>query len=302
MPSLATPFAAFGAAAGVFAILALGAYREAAREVSLVVPLLVTAGAGAGVGVTLRGWRRLHDPQLAREAVILWVAIIAALAGFVSGGAVGVATWGVDGFLRFALGGAAVGLVFTPSCLVVFEAARRAGRGRHGSLVAATDARTVTSTVLAGLAFAAATQVPAILSTETSASIPPVLQVALSIAICLGATTGIVVLQRRDQAARTMLEGLAKDESLAEAEPAESEATEAAAPVDLGLGAEQWTRPAAMHYRNSARPSVLVKGSIADATAVFDECARRRHRSLIVAACGLTAVVVSFGLRLSVFL
>jgi hypothetical protein len=300
LPALAKPFALFGGAAGLFAILALGSYREAAREVPPLVPLVVTAGAGAAVGVALRRWQRLQDPQLAREAVVLWLAILMAAAGCASGGAIGLVMWGLDGVLRFALGGAAVALVFTPSCLVVFEAARRAGRGRFGSLVAATDARTVKSTVLAGVAFAAAIQVPAILSAQTSSALPPLVQIGLSLVTCLAATMGIVVLQGRDRAARLTLDGFARDTSLAEAE-SESDAAESAV-LDLGLGAQHWTRQAAAHYRNSARGDVLVKGSIADATAAFDECARRRHRSLIVAACGLTAVTVSFGLRLSVFL
>jgi hypothetical protein len=38
------------------------------------------------------------------------------------------------------------------------------------------------------------------------------------------------------------------------------------------------------------------------AVAAFDECAEWRHRSLVVAAAGLTAVCVSFALRLAVFL
>jgi hypothetical protein len=38
------------------------------------------------------------------------------------------------------------------------------------------------------------------------------------------------------------------------------------------------------------------------AIAAFDECAQRRHHSLVVAAAGLTAVCVAFALRLSVFL
>ena len=54
------------------------------------------------VGVTLRRWRRLHSPILAREAVVLWVAIITGLAGAASGGVVGLVTWGIDGFVRFA--------------------------------------------------------------------------------------------------------------------------------------------------------------------------------------------------------
>jgi len=303
MPSLAKPFAAFGAAAGLFAILALGSFRDAAREVSPLTPMIATAALGALVGVTLRGWRRLHTPTLAREAVILWVAIITGLAGAASGGVVGLVTWGTDGFARFAAGGAVVGLVFVPSCLVVFDAAKRAGRGRHGSLVAATDRRTVLSTVLAGIAFAGATQVPAVLSANVSNELAPLLQVGLSLVVCLGATIAIVVLQRRDRSARASLEAFAKDEAWLDRAPVGEEG-EALAPaaVDLGVGTERWTRTSDANYRLSGRTDVLVKGSIARATAAFDECARGRHRSLIVAACGLTAVSVSFALRLSVFL
>ena len=306
LPSLAKPFAAFGAAAGLFAILALGSFRDAARDVSPLAPMLVTAGVGALVGVILRSWRRLHSPLLAREAVILWVAIITGLGGAVSGGVVGLLTWSVDGFARFALGGAVVGLVFVPSCLVVFDAARRAGRGRHGSLVAATDRRTVLSTVLAGIAFAGATQVPAVLSANVSNDLEPLLQVGLSLVVCLGATVAIVVLQRRDRGARIALEAVAKDAAWLDRAPdgdADDDAlTAAPGAVDLGMGREQWTRNTDANYRLSGRPDVLVKGSIELATAAFEECAQRRHRSLLVAACGLTAVSVSFALRLSVFL
>jgi hypothetical protein len=300
MPSLAKPFAAFGAAAGLFAILALGSFREPARDVSPLVPMLATAAVGAVVGVTLRSWRRLHSPMLAREAVILWVAILTSLAGAASGAVVGLVTWGVDGFARFAAGGALVGLVFVPSCLVVFDAGKRAARGRHGSLVAATDRRTVASTVHAGIAFAGATQVPAVLSANVSNDLPPLLQVGLSLVACLGATVAIVVLQRRDRADRASLEAFAKDAPWLDRAP-EGEALPPAA-VDLGIGAEHWTRSSDASYRSTGRADVLVKGSIAEATAAFDECARGRHRSLLVAVCGLSAVLVSFALRLSVFL
>ena len=303
MPSLAKPFAAFGAAAGLFAILALGSFRGAAREVSPLVPMILTAGIGAIVGETLRRWRRLHSPLLAREAVILWVGIITALAGAASGGLVGLLTWGADGFTRFAVGGAFVGLVFVPSCLVVFDAAKRAGRGRHGSLVAATDRRTVASTVLAGIAFAGATQVPAVLSANVSDALPPLVQVGLSLVVCLGATVAIVALQRRDRVGRAALEALAKDAAWLERAPTgENDAPASSAAVDLGIGADRWARTSDAHYRTSGRPEVLVRGSIERATTAFDECARGRHRSLVVAASALTAVSVSFALRLSVFL
>ncbi len=198
MPSLAKPFAVFGAAAGLFAILGVGALREPAREVSPLAPMIFTAGAAAVAGEVLRRWRRLHDPTLAREALVLWVAVISGLAGGASGGVVGLVTWGEAGFLRFAVGGAAVALAFVPSCLVVFDAVRRAGRARHGSLVAATNRRTVTSTVFAGVAFAGATQVPALLSANTSAALPPLVQVGLSLVACLGSTIAIVLLQKRE--------------------------------------------------------------------------------------------------------
>jgi hypothetical protein len=302
MPSLAKPFAVFGAAAGLFAILALRSFREAARDVSPLAPIVVTAVVGAAAGETLRRWRRLHSPILAREAVLLWVATLTALAGAASGGAIGLVTWGIDGFARFAAGGAMVGLVFVPSCLVVFDAAKRAGRGRHGSLVAETDRRTVSSTVLAGLAFAGATQVPAVLSGNVSGELPPTLQIALSFVLCLGATIAIVVLQQHDQSGRIALDAFAKEAAWLERAPEGEGELSPPNTVDLGIGIEQWMKTSGANYRNSGRPDVKVKGSIADATAAFDECARRRQRSLLVAACSLTAISVSFAVRLSVFL
>jgi hypothetical protein len=302
MPSLAKPFAVFGAAAGLFAILGIGAFREPARQVSPLAPMIVTAGAAAVAGEVLRRWRRLHDPALAREALVLWVAIITGIAGAASGGVVGFVTWGPGGVVHFAFGGAAVSLAFVPSCLVVFDAARRAGRARLGSLVAATDARTVTSTVLAGIAFAGATQVPAVLSANTSVALPPVAQVGLSLAACLGSTIAIVLLQRRDLAARAALQGHAAEMKWLEHAPEGEVVDVTEQPIDLGLGADRWARTSDATYRSSGRPGVVLKGSMESAIAAFDECAMRRHRSLIVAACGLTAVCVSFALRLAVFL
>jgi hypothetical protein len=304
MPSLAKPFAVFGAAAGLFAILGVGAFREPAREVAPLAPMIVTAGAAAAFGEVLGRWRRLHDPKLAREALVLWVAILSGLAGGVSGAVVGFVTWGADGLARFAVGGAVVALAFVPSCLVVFDAARRAGRARLGSLVAATDRRTVTSTVLAGVSFAGASQVPAVLSANTSWSIPPLVQVSLSLAACLGSTIAIVLLQKRDRVARAQLEGHAVDMHWLERAPEELEgaASHAEEPIDLGLGADRWARTSDATYRSSARSDVVLKGSMERAIAAFDECAQRRHRSLVIAVAGLTAVCVSFALRLSVFL
>jgi hypothetical protein len=188
----------------------------------------------------------------------------------------------------------------------VFDAAKRAVRGRHGSLVAATDRRTVMSTVLAGVAFAGATQVPAVLSANTSNALPALVQIALSFVACLGAVIAIALLQRSDRKARAALDAHAKDSAWLERAP-EDEAEDPAPspmtePVDLGLGADRWSRANDADYRSSARRDVVLRGSIEHAVAAFDECARRRQRSLVVAVSGLTAVSVAFVLRLSVFL
>lgn len=306
-PSLAGPFAAFGAAAGLFAILALGAFREAARDVSPLAPMLTTGLAGALAGVTLRRWRSLHRPDLAegrfavaREALIARVGVVSAAAGAASGAAVGLFTWGADGVARFAVGGALVGLLFLPSCLVVFDAARRAGRGRHGSLVAAADRRTVVSTVLAGIAFAGATPVPALLNAEVSNDLEPATQAALSLLACLGATIAIAHLQRRDRQARAAFEAFAKDASWLDR--VESEEALPPSAVDLGIGAEQWARTSDAGYRTSGRAPVLVKGSIEEASAAFADGVRRRHHALLIATSSITAVAASCALRLSVLL
>lgn len=299
IPPLAKPFAAFGAAAGLFAILGLGASREAARLVSPLAPMLLTAAVAAGAGETLRRWPRLHDPALPREVVVLWVAAVAAVAGALSGALVALVTWGPEGMPRFTLGGGAVGLAFTPPCLVIFDAAKRAGRARLGSLVAATDHRTVLSTVAAGIAFASAVQVPALLSASASLALTPRIQLGLSFLVATGALALIFRLQRQDRASRAILDQQARDEATLESAAGEEPASTG---LDLGLGGETWSRMSDVHYRASGRPDVVLRGSIREAIAAFEQCARQRHRSLVVATCGLTAVVVSAVIRIGVFL
>jgi hypothetical protein len=141
-----------------------------------------------------------------------------------------------------------------------------------------------------------------VLSANVSNDLEPLAQIGLSLVACLGATVAIVVLQRRDRSARAALEAFAKEAAWLDRADGHDGETSAPAAVDLGIGAERWTRTSDANYRSSGRPEVLVKGSLELATAAFDECARGRHRSLLVAACGLTAVSVSIALRLSVFL
>jgi hypothetical protein len=309
MPSLALPFAAFGAFAGLFAILAVGSFRSAAHDVSPITPSVVTGLIGALAGAALQRWRTLHQPptimmRMTRESQILRVGLVTALAGAASGGMIGILTWGADGFIRFAGGGFIVGILFLPSALVVFDAARRAGRGRHGSLVAATDRRTVFSTVLGGIAFAAATQVPALLNLEVSNDFEPLGQAVISFGVSLGALLGIIQLQLRDRKARAALEGFKNDAAWLDRVSSEDDIAnnpheQKAAPVDLGIGADKWTKTTDNNYRNTGRPDVLVQGSISEAAKAFDECVVRRHRSLMVAAASLSAITVSFLVRVT---
>jgi hypothetical protein len=122
----------------------------------------------------------------------------------------------------------------------------------------------------------------------------------------VGATGAIVVLQRLDRKSRATLEAHARDSAWLERAPADEAETPpsrgATGAVDLGLGVDRWTRTTDATYRSSGRPDVVLRGSIERAIAAFDECARRRHRSLVVAACCTSAVSVAFALRLSVFL
>ena len=299
LPSLATLFAGFGAAAGLFAILGLGAFRDAARHVSPLTPMVVTAVVGAGAGEILRRWRRLHGPNLVRDVIVLWVTVIAGLAGATSGAIVALVAWGTDGVPRFFVGGAAVGLAFAPSCLVVFDAAKRAERARQGSLVAATDRRTVLSTVFAAIAFASTVQIPALLSLDVSDALTPFSQTALSLGASVGATIAILELRRRDRKGRAVLASRARDAAgleLAVVDDAEPTG------LDLGLGTDRWSQSSHSHYRASGRPDVVLRGSFEEANAALDEGERRRHRSLVVTTCALSAATASVLLDLAAVL
>lgn len=131
------------------------------------------------------------------------------LAGAVIGLVLGVSTWGEHAVKPCSLGGAAVGLVFLPSALFVFDAAARAARARLGTLVADVDRRTVLVSLFAVVSFAAAFQAPAMALARYSQSRPPWIQSAASFVIGGAALLEIARLRKRDVAARAELEAIA---------------------------------------------------------------------------------------------
>jgi hypothetical protein len=295
---LPVAFALFGGAAGLFAIFALGAFREAARGVFPVTPLLATSVIGFLAGRLLAGMRWPQGGaggsfDVPFEVTLIRVGGTTVLAGAASGAAVGWATWGIDGVPRFALGGAALGLLSYPGCYAVFRAAVNAARARHGSCVAEADLRTVASTLLAGAALLSATQVPALLKVEPSTYVHPLLQAACSLVVCAAAVIAIVRMQRQDAQLQNKLPPLSQNEGFeAVTEPL------AIAPdaLDLGIGEDHLAQ--AGGYRAQAS-EVKLRGSIAGAHAAVAESVRARHYALLVAASALIQVTGAIALRLS---
>jgi hypothetical protein len=296
MRVLPVAFAAFGGVAGLFAILALGALRPAALEVFPLAPWLTTAIVGAAVGLALA---RLHQAgqvgrDLPTEVIVVRTGATSVVGGAVSGGLVGFLTWGPDGVDRFAMGGAIVGLLLQPGCHAVFRAAVRATRARRGSLVADADRRTIVSTLTAGAALLAATQVPALLTLSISSHLSPLVQAVGSLLVCALAVALIVRLGAHDRRGRAALDEASREATWLEPASEEREPTKNA--LDLGLGDQHFATAARGGYRTQPG-EVRLRGSIADAQTAFDECDRARHRALLCATFALVQLVGVVALR-----
>ncbi len=283
---LPVALALFGAVAGLFAILAVGAFRPAAREVLPLAPLLSTAAVGAIAGLVLAALQRTGR-ELPTEVIVVRTGATSVVGGALSGGLVALFTWGLDGVPRFVMGGALVGLLFQPGCHAVFRASVKAARARNGSLVADADRRTVVSTLIAGAALLSVTQVPALLSVSTSTYLHPLVQAGASLLVCACAVVVIVRLRKGDARGRAALDGASEGATWLESvEEARVVAPDA---VDLGLGDQHFAQVAGGGYRSMAG-EVKLRGSVADAARAFDEADRARHYALLCAAFALVQV------------
>jgi hypothetical protein len=291
-------FALFGGTAGLFAILGLGAFRDAARGVSPLSPMLATAVIGFLAGKILAGMPWPEDDTVPFELTLLRVGSTSILAGAASGAAVAFGTWGLEGVPRFALGGAAVGLLFYPGCHAVFRASVNAARARHGSLVAAADQRTVISTLLAGAALLAATQVPALLKVLPSSHLTLFWQAALSFVVCATAVAAILRMQVQDAAMQKALADAIQGEAWFEAVTDPQLIAHDA--VDLGIGDEHLAHGSDGRYRAQAN-EVKLRGSIAGARAAITESVRARHYALLASASALVQITCAIVLRFGEF-
>jgi hypothetical protein len=286
-------FAAFGAFAGLFAILALGGFRDAAREVSPLLPVAITAVLGALSGNWLARWPdadKVHRP----EVLLVRIGGMTTLVGALSGGAIGYFTWGQDGVARFAVGGALTGALLYPGTLKVFRAAVNATRARQGSLVAAADLRTVASTLLAGVSVLAALQVPTLLQVHISQSLTPRSQALLSLVVCDVCLLFILRLMRKDKLGRSALEKATKNHAWLE--PTEVVNRVAASAIDLGLGDAYYTQ-AAQGYRQQGNDEVQLRGSAEEAQAAFLQHELGRHYALLVSTGAFASVATAVLMR-----
>jgi hypothetical protein len=287
-------FSLFGGTAGLFAIFALGAFREPARSVWPIAPLLATSVIGflAGKVLARLQWPKGFDVPF--EVTLVRVGATAVLAGAASGAAVAFATWGLAGVPRFALGGAAVGLMLYPGCHAVFRAAVNAARARHGSLVAEADQRTVASTLLAGAALLATTQIPALLMVTPSSHVAPLWQAACSLCVSVVAAGAIWRMQQQDATLQTSLtealQGEAWFEPLAEPKSIAHDA------VDLGIGDEHLALGQNGGYRAQASEAKS-RGSIAEARTAIAGSVRARHYALLASVSAVIQVVTTIALR-----
>ncbi len=287
--------ALFGAVAGLFAILAAGAFRPAARDVSPFAPLVSTAVVGGIAGLVLAALQR-SDRELPTEVVVVRTGATSVVGGAVSGALVALFTWGFEGVPRFVLGGALVGLLFQPGCHAVLRASVKAARARNGSLVADADRRTVVSTLIAGAALLSATQVPALLTVSTSTHLHPLVQACASLLVSLAAVAVIVRLRKGDARGRAALDGASEGATWLES--VEEARVVAADAVDLGLGEQHFAQVAGAGYRSVAG-EVKLRGSVDDARRAFDESDRARHHALLCAVFALVQVAGVVVLRAS---
>jgi hypothetical protein len=293
MPGLAVPFALVAAAAAFFAVFALGSF-EPMREASPVWPAIVAVVPGAIAGAIIRRWRALYETFMNRPSRIARIALVVVVAGASIGGVVGICSWGDAGLAPCTVGGAIYALAFIPAALFVQGASTRAARARMGSLVADVDRRSVIVSLLAVVAFAALTQAPALASSQLSFLVNRFVQPALSVAVSVACAVGIHRIRRRDQDARAHLEEVAREAAWLERTVAVDD-VEPGVTVDLGLGADRWSRTTELAtYRTAPRSELVFCGSLHDARRAIDVALVQSRRALVFAVATAVVTIAAF--------
>ena len=299
LPPLARSFAVFGAAAGFFAVLGVGALNEGSLLVHPGVAAACSGVSGALFGALLRRSRAIRNPFLARENVLIRLGAALAIAGALAGLAIGAVTiaWRPNGLggktvTASSLVGGVVGVLLLPACAAVFDAALRASRARLGSVVSRADQGRVQFTLFATMSLLALCGVPPVALGASSEALGPEVQLLFSVLAPLACLAAVLVSSYRTKRAARQLDALARKRE----ECAPAEVSDASSPLlcDLGLGDERWSKVRPTHaYRGARDASVVLRGSVDDARHAIRETTTLGRGALLVASATTAFIALS---------
>lgn len=295
--SMALPFAVLGAAATWFSLLGVAFLVRDARFTSPWPAPVVGAAVAMAAAVVLRRWRGLHHPDLPSDRRLLRIALVIGVAGALIGAAV--TAWTAPGAFETAMGavgGLGCAMIFVPGASFVVEAAARATRARHGSIVAGADRRTIWGTTLAAIAIAPTLAVPAVAVGRASFALDPLTELASIVLCAVVALVALAALEMVEHRARARLEVAIAD--AVDLEDASATDVVAAGARDLGLGeAGRARRHLRDAYRGARHAEIVLRGDADQARLALDDAVARRRRGCVVALAALACTFPgAFGL------
>lgn len=300
-PRLAPPFAIVGAAAGwLSAGLVQHPLRYAPNGDFRILAALVAMSFGAGTGALLRrfcvgkryAWEFDPPDPEARAPLDSWhVHVLTILVAAGAAGATVMVLWKEAHRAPVAaLFGLLCALPFLPVCAAVLSAARRAQRGRLGSLVAGADHRAVWGILAITLLIASLEGLPDWTAPRSGWSGPePVAVLWIALVVCI-ATVFAADFSAHRRAQQAILRPLVRHE----ADDGNIDA-EAAPRLDLGLGNDLHAHlhRGAAAYRTRDRALALVQGDPARAVAALRRALQRGAIGLGVAGAVATAHIAA---------
>jgi hypothetical protein len=216
-----------------------------------------------------------------RPLTLLQLAVLVIAGGAFTGGGVGLvevgSMWAV---LTGALNGGLASIAFVPVCALVFAAALRADRARHGSIVASADRRAVHGILAGALSVTTlAGALDATASRYAKLGALPHAGAAMAIAAAL-VVAGVLLADVRAFARVARLAAC----DLEQRDPSEARDAATVPAIDLGLGDDVRARlgKVATAYRSRARPVAMLMGSVASARAALGRALLRDAAALLV--------------------
>lgn len=292
MPGLALPFALVGGAAGWLSAGFIANPIMIWGQEGLQAPAAaVGAVICAVMGSVLRRWCQPKNPFSDASVGKLRLAVIVLVAGTLTGSLTAGLMMSYKGAITegFFLG-LLCSLPFIPICALVLDAARRAERARHGSIVAASDRREVWSILMACLALATLFAIPDWSVFAQRRGPAPIM------AVLMAASAGLLILALLLADRRAIRAVALATQGMEAPEEGETMLGGGAVPkVDLGLGDDIGARlsRSAAAYRSRDRAVALVLGSREQAEAALRRAIRRNIVGLSLCAATLLTHGVS---------